>query len=195
MIYNKIGRMIATVALLPLLALPSAYAEGEAQSVSRTPPAANFDRGTGTGEPSAGTARLLRLMKEADDGFNARNYDFFLGQRHSEDVKVLQFGVGQMGPRAAHRGEIDKLIATFPDMRVHNDPYDVQFGQGQWTVAMGKLSGTFTQPMRMPDGTTVQPTGKRFETFFTTVAKWNGDTITEEFVMFDVNDINRQIMP
>ena len=64
-------------------------------------------------------------------------------------------------------------------MRVHNDPYDVQFGQGQWTVAMGRVSGTFTKPMQTPDGETIALTGKRFETVFTTIAKWKNDQIVK----------------
>ena len=51
-----------------------------------------FDRGTGTGEPTAETARLLNLMKQVDDAFNLRDYERFLDQLHSEDVKVRQFG-------------------------------------------------------------------------------------------------------
>ena len=51
-----------------------------------------FDRGTGTGEPTTETARLLNLMKQVDDTFNSRDYDRFLDQLHSEDVKVIQFG-------------------------------------------------------------------------------------------------------
>ena len=36
-------------------------------------------------------------------------------------------------------------MKSFPDVRVLNDPYDVQFGQGEWTVALGKLDATFTR--------------------------------------------------
>ena len=32
-----------------------------------------FDRGTGTGEPTAEIARLLHLMKQVDDAFNLRD--------------------------------------------------------------------------------------------------------------------------
>ena len=31
-------------------------------------------------------------MKQVDDAFNLRDYDRFLDQLHSEDVKVIQFG-------------------------------------------------------------------------------------------------------
>ena len=98
---------------------------------------------------------------------------------------------------AGHRiaNVIEETLAAFPDMRVHNDPYDVQFGQGQWTVAMGRVSGTFTKPMQTPEGGTIAPTGKRFETFFTTIAKWKNDQIVEEYVMLDPRDIMKQVVP
>ena len=154
-----------------------------------------FDRGTGTGEPSAETARLLRLMKQVDDAFNIRDYDRFIGQLHTEEVKVIQFGSENTSGRPPHRHVVEETVAAFPDMHVHNDPYDIQFGQGQWTVAMGRVSGTFTKPMRAPDGKTIAPTGKRFETFFTTIAKWKNDQIVEEYVMLDPQDIMKQVMP
>ena len=97
-----------------------------------------FDRGTGTGEPTAETARLLNLMKQVDDAFNLRDYDRFLDQLHSEDVKVIEFGSESTLGRLPHRNVIEETLAAFPDMRVHNDPYDVQFGQGQWTSSNGK---------------------------------------------------------
>jgi predicted ester cyclase len=154
-----------------------------------------FDRGTGTGEPNAETARLLNLMKQVDDAFNSRDYDRFLDQLHSEDVKVIQFGSESTLGRPPHRNVIEETLAAFPDMRVHNDPYDVQFGQGQWTVAMGRVSGTFTKPMQSPEGGTIAPTGKRFETFFTTIAKWKNGQIVEEYVMLDPRDIMKQVVP
>jgi hypothetical protein len=108
-----------------------------------------FDRGTGTGEPTAEIARLLNLMKQVDDAFNAREYNRFLDQLHSEDVKVIQFD----------------------------------------------SDSTFTKPMQTPEGGTIAPTGKRFETFFTTIAKWKNDRIIEEYVMLDPRDIMKQVVP
>ena len=153
-----------------------------------------YDRGTGTGEPTPETAHLLRLMKQVDDAFNLRDYERFIGQLHTDDVKVIQFGSPNTSGRPPHRNVVEETVAAFPDMRVHNDPYDIQFGQGQWTVAMGRVSGTFTKPMQMPDGKTIQPTGKTFETFFTTIAKWKNDQIVEEYVMLDPQDIMKQVL-
>lgn len=152
-----------------------------------------FDRGTGTGEPTDVVAHLLRLMKTADDGFNSRDYELFLHQRHHKDVVVHQIGAPTTVGLPPHRADMDFWIGAFPDMRVHNDPYDVQFGQGEWTVAIGKLSGTFTNELTLPDGTVVPPTNKAFTTFFTTIARWQNEQMVAEYVLFDPRDIMQQI--
>ena len=81
-----------------------------------------------------------------------------------------------------------------PSLTCASTTTDVQFGQGQWTVAMGRVSGTFTKPMQTPEGETIAPTAKRFETFFTTIAKWKNDQIVEEYVMLDPRDIMKQVV-
>ena len=152
-----------------------------------------FDRGTGTGEPTESVAHKLRLMKRADDGYNARDWDDFLGTMQSEDVVVHQIGAPTTRGRDAHRKDMEMWIGAFPDMRVHNDPYDIQFGQGDWTVAMGRLSGTFTGQLNLPDGTVVEPTGKAFETFFTTIGHWKNEQLDIQYVLYDAQDIMAQI--
>ena len=152
-----------------------------------------FDRGTGTGEPTEDVAHKLRLMKRGDDGFSARDWDDFLGTMQSEDVVVHQIGAPVTRGRDAHRKDMEMWIGAFPDMRVHNDPYDIQFGQGDWTVAMGRLSGTFTGQLNLPDGTVVEPTGKAFETFFTTIGHWKNEQLDIQYVLYDAQDIMAQI--
>ena len=56
-------------------------------------------------------------------------------------------------------------------------------------MALGKLSGTSTQPLTLPDGTVVQPTGKAFTSFFTTIAAWQNEQMVDEYVLFDVQDL------
>ncbi|MFI7067585.1 ester cyclase [Kribbella sp. NPDC050124] len=152
-----------------------------------------FDRGTGTGEPTESVAHLLRLMKGADDAFNRRDYDDFLDHGHHEDVVVNYIGRPTTVGRAPHRADMEAIIAIFPDLRVHNDPYDIQFGQGEWTVAIGRMSGTFTRPMTLPDGTVIEPTNKSFMTFFTTIARWQNEQMLTEYVLWDDQDVMTQI--
>ncbi len=168
----------------------TAVPPGGTPSVTDT---AGFDRGTGTGEPTERVAHNLRMMKRADDGYNARDWDVFLDQLHDHDVAVHYIGAPSTVGLPPHRRDMNIFIDAFPDVRVHNNPYDVQFGQGEWSVALGKLSGTFTQPMTLPDGTVLPPTGKAFEAFFTTIARWQNEKMVEEYVLYDQQDIMVQI--
>ena len=106
------------------------------------------------------TAHLLELMKKGDDAFNSR------------DV-------------VAHAAMIQQMIRVFPDIHVHNDPYPIQFGSGDWITVITRATGTFTGEMILPDGRVVAPTGKSFDLDFATTAKWEGDLLLEEFVFVD----------
>lgn len=139
-------------------------------------------------------ARNLALMKRADDDFNARDYARFLDERHHPEVVVHQTGLpAPTHTLAAHRREIEALIRAFPDVHVHNDPYDVAFGQGGWTTAVGRLTGTFTGELIGPDGTAIGPTGRAFDVTFTTIARWHEERIVEERVLWDGAALARQI--
>jgi hypothetical protein len=106
------------------------------------------------------TAHLLELMKKGDDAFNSR------------DV-------------VAHAAMIQQMIRMFPDIHVHNDPYPIQFGSGDWITVITRATGTFTGEMILPDGKVVAPTGKSFDLDFAATAKWEGDLLLEEFVFVD----------
>lgn len=48
------------------------------------------------------------------------------------------------------------------------------------------MEGTFTQPMPLPDGSAIPPTGKAFKLAMTTVGHWNSDgTMSEEYLFWD----------
>jgi hypothetical protein len=37
----------------------------------------------------------------------------------------------------------------------------------------------------LPDGTTIQPTGKSFDVLYSTTAKWENGKIVEEYLFYD----------
>ena len=138
-------------------------------------------------------AANLRQMKRADDAFNSRDLDAMDALHHHE---VVAYTTGAAEPTRSvppHRAVIDFVIRAFPDVRVHNDPYPIQFGQGDWTTAISTMTGTFSGEMIGPDGTAVPPTGKSFEVPFTTVARWQDGLIIEEWVFWDQPQLLEQI--
>jgi hypothetical protein len=113
-------------------------------------------------------------MKQADDVFNSRDLDAMDALHHPE---VVAYTTGAAEPTRIlrpHRELIEDLIRAFPDVRVHNDPYPIQFGQGEWTTAISKMTGTFTGELIGPDGQPIPPTGKPFDVKFTTIGKVAG---------------------
>jgi hypothetical protein len=48
-----------------------------------------------------------------------------------------------------------------------------------------RATGTFTGKMILPGGSVIAPTGKAFDLNFATTARWDGDLLIEEFVLWD----------
>ena len=86
-----------------------------------------------------------------------------------------------------------QFFQTFPDVHVHNEPYPVQFGSGDWITVVSRTTGTFTGKMTMPDGTVVPPTGKAFDLDFSQTVKWDGDRVIEIAAFWDAARQARQI--
>jgi hypothetical protein len=52
---------------------------------------------------------------------------------------------------------------------------------------------TFKGPMRGVDGKTIEPTNKKFQIDFCTVAHWKNDEIIEEKLFYDLVGMMKQI--
>jgi hypothetical protein len=110
--------------------------------------------------------------------------------------KSLYTGQGNPNRREdwGHQLEAQQLDTTFPDNRVGNRPYKVLFGESEWTCSVANFTGTMTGPMTGPDGKTIQPTNKKFQVEFCTVAHWNEKgKITEERLFYDLVGLMRQL--
>jgi hypothetical protein len=87
--------------------------------------------------------------------------------------------------RAAHAAAMAQFFRIFPDVRVDNDPYPVQFGSGDWITVISRATGTFTGEMILPGGNVIAPTGKAFDLEFGQTVKWVSDQVTEIFAFWD----------
>ena len=77
--------------------------------------------------------------------------------------------------RAAHASAMDAMVQAFPDVHIDNDPYPLQFGQGDWMTVLTRATGTFSGEMTLPDGTVIPGTGKSFDLTFSSTARWEDD--------------------
>ena len=131
------------------------------------------------------TAKLLALMKKGDDAFNSRDVAG-MNAAHHPDIIAHVMGIAKpIKGRKAHAAMIQQMFRTFPDIHVYNDPYPIQFGNGEWTTVIARTKGTFTGEMVLPGGKRIAPTGKAYELDLCTIAKWDGDLLIEEFVFWD----------
>ncbi|MCU1489190.1 MAG: hypothetical protein JWM85_595 [Acidimicrobiaceae bacterium] len=140
------------------------------------------------------TTDNAQRMQRVDDSWNARDWDTFDGL-HDADCTVYWPGREADPTRGgpAHRAESVAFCEAFPDNQVHNRPYDMLLGEGDFTSFVTRFTGTFTEPLKQPDGTVIAPTGKAFDLLFSTSAKWRDGRIIEEYLFWDNGTFLRQV--
>ena len=140
----------------------------------------------------ARTSRLLALMQQGDDAFNARDFAAVDAVHHPEMVAYIP-GSGQpIHGSVAHAAAMQQLIRIFPDIHVET-PYPVQFGNGDWITVVTRATGTFRGEMKLPNGKVIAPTGKAFDVEFGQTTKWDGDRLIVISAFFDTALQARQL--
>ena len=82
-----------------------------------------------------------------------------IAQLHADNVTVIKpDGSVTKGMTPAHRAELQWLFDTYPDVNINSHPLTV--GSGDWTAGSSHLTGNWTKPMKMMDGTVCKPPGK-----------------------------------
>lgn len=147
-----------------------------------------------TGNPNTDrVAHILALMKHGDDAFNRRDKAAMDAAHHPEMVAHITGNAEPLHGREAHAAAMDAMFRAFPDVHIENDPYPLQFGQGDWMTVVTKASGTFAGELALPDGTVIRGTGKSFSLTFSTTARWEGDQLVQEYVFWDSALMAQQI--
>lgn len=138
----------------------------------------------------AQTARHLKIFDELDlVAFNQRDMKR-IGEIHADNVIVHNPDGTKTTPFPPHAKELKFLFDTF-DFVVTD--HIVGFGFGQWTAGISISEGRWVKPLRLPDGTVRQPTGKKVRLKIATIARWKNERIAEEYLFWDNADWNRQI--
>ncbi len=114
-----------------------------------------------------------------------------LHESHGENIKVnwpdgrITEGIEQ------HIEDLKFLFVFAPDTRILTHPIGI--GSENHTAVMGIMEGTFTQPMPLPDGGFIPPTGKAFKIPMATIGIWENGVMIEEFLFWDNKSYNDQI--
>lgn len=83
---------------------------------------------------------------------------------------------------------IEDLKGTFvfaPDTKIKQHPIRFGTGNGEWTAATGVMEGTFSKPMPVEGGKSIQPTGKAFKVPMCTIGHWKNGVMVEESLFWD----------
>ena len=96
----------------------------------------------------------------------------------------------QMTPVEAHIAELKPQFVFAPDTRIKE--HSVKIQSGEWTSVIGVMEGTFSQPMRTPNGP-IAPTGKTFKLQMSTVGHWKDRVMDEEYLFWDNQAFMKQI--
>jgi SnoaL-like polyketide cyclase len=132
-------------------------------------------------------------MKKGDDAFNARDFAAVDAVHHPDMVAFITGNAQPIYGRVAHAAAMQQMLRIFPDVHVHNDPYPIQFGTGDWITVVSRVTGTFNGEMILPNGKVIPPTGKAFDVEFGQTTKWDGDLLVEISAFWDAGLQARQI--
>lgn len=135
-----------------------------------------------------------KLMQQIDDAWNSRDWKRF-DELHDPNCIVYWPGREDKPTRGGvdHRAEAIAFCNAFPDNKVKNQPYDILFGEGDFTCFVTRFTGTFTAPFKQPDGSSIPPTGKSFDVLYCTAGKWRNGRLIEEYLFYDSATFMRQI--
>lgn len=131
--------------------------------------------------------------------FDDLDYNVFTGQKwaelhrsHSQDITVHWPDGHSTKGIEKHIEDLKAMFVWAPDTRIKEHP--VKVAQGNWTAVIGIMEGTFTQPMPMPDGASIPPTGKAYKIRMATFGHWNDQGVMdEEYLFWDNQEFMKQI--
>ena len=122
-------------------------------------------------------ANIARFDDLDFEGYNKQNWELF-NSFHSPDIVVTMPDGSQTTGIDVHDIIVKSTFDWAPDMAVTSHPLSI--GSGDWTASIGILEGTFTEPLVLPDGTVIEPTGKHFKVPVATFAHWKDGRMLEE---------------
>lgn len=150
-----------------------------------------------TTPPPKAERQSVDVEKNLKD-FDTLDFDVFSNQKwdrlhesHSKDIVVTWPDGHETKGIDKHIEDLKALFVFAPDIAIKTHP--IRFGSGSWTAVTGVMTGTFTKPMPLPDGKSIDPTGKRFAIGMATIGHWKDGTMDHEWLFWDNQDFMNQI--
>jgi hypothetical protein len=139
------------------------------------------------------------LTQERLKRFDSLDFQFYSNQMwdslaisHDANIKVFYpDGTTTTGLFPQHIDMLKPLFVFAPDTKITSHP--VKFGTGDLTCVIGEIEGTFSKPLPVGNGKTIQPTGKKFKLSMCTVGHWKDGKMIEEHLFWDNQALLKQI--
>lgn len=161
----------------------TAFAQSTAEHPTTPPPAYE--------KQAPAVERNLHTFDTLDfDVFSNQKWDR-LHESHAKDIVVTWPDGHETKGIDKHIEDLKAMFVFAPDIAIKTHP--IRFGSGSWTAVTGVMTGTFTKPMPLPDGKSIQPTGKRFAIGMATIGHWKGTTMDHEWLFWDNQDFMNQL--
>lgn len=117
--------------------------------------------------------------------FDDLDFNVYSGQKwdelkrsHSPDILVHYPDGHTSKGLIDHIAELKPMFVFAPDTHINEHP--IRIASGEWTAVAGTLEGSFTQPMPIPGGKSIPPTGKAFKLSMVTIGHWNKEGVMDE---------------
>ena len=130
--------------------------------------------------------------------FDTLDFDVFSNQKwdrlhesHAKDIVVTWPDGHETKGIEKHTEDLKAMFVFAPDIKIKTHP--IRFGSGSWTTATGVMTGTFIEPMPLPDGKSIPPTGKRFAIGMATIGHWKDSKMDHEWLFWDNQDFMNQL--
>ena len=165
-----------------------------AGSCDRKEPAGNHGKGAAP-SASLGTGEFGRAVEPGQPAHNIQTFDTLdfeifskqkwdrLKESHADDIVVSWPDGHDTRGLKTHIEDLKKLFVHAPDTAIRVHP--IRVANGDWTAVTGVMTGTFTKPMPMPDGSFIQPTGKKFSLPMATFGHWKNGRMDHEWLYWD----------
>lgn len=115
-----------------------------------------------------------------------------LHQTHARDITVVWPDGHSTKGLEKHIDDLKAMFVYAPDTRIKEHP--VKLGQKEWTAVIGVMEGTFTKPMPIGGGKTIEPTGKAYKITMATIGHWNKDGVMDmEYLFWDNQSFMQQL--
>lgn len=141
---------------------------------------------------------IEEIEEENLSKFDDLDYNVFSGQKwdqfkrsHHNDIVVHWPDGRETRGLDVHIKDLKEMFVYAPDTRIKEHP--IRIARGEWTAVTGVMEGTFSKPMPVGNGQTIQPTGKSFRLTMATIGRWQDGVMVEEWLFWDNKAFMKQI--